>query len=117
MKLKYHRLKPGGVLCEKQFELAMKLKNHRLKPGGVLCEKQFELAMKLKNHRLKPGGVHVSRCQVVAMKFKNHRLKPGGVQSEILNLKNHLTGLSLDSRFSLRLRLSFNWIPSSRTTI
>ena len=37
MKLKHHRLKPGGVqgalvrVC-----VAMKLKHHRLKPGGVL---------------------------------------------------------------------------------
>jgi hypothetical protein len=37
MKLKDHRLKPGGVLKDLGVLLvAMKLKDHRLKPGGVL---------------------------------------------------------------------------------
>jgi len=35
MKLKYHRLKPGGVPALGQEYLVMKLKYHRLKPGGV----------------------------------------------------------------------------------
>jgi hypothetical protein len=35
-KLKYHRLKPGGVRVKVVVRgLAMKLKYHRLKPGGV----------------------------------------------------------------------------------
>jgi hypothetical protein len=35
-KLKYHRLKPGGVFrCVGLASLASKLKYHRLKPGGV----------------------------------------------------------------------------------
>jgi len=38
--------------------VAVKLKDHRLKPGGVpegLAA--FLVAVKLKDHRLKPGGV------------------------------------------------------------
>ena len=35
-KLTYHRLKPGGVLVDKQsLSVARKLNHHRLKPGGV----------------------------------------------------------------------------------
>ena len=38
VKLKYHRLKPGGVLggIDGAPLLAVKLKHHRLKRGGVL---------------------------------------------------------------------------------
>ena len=36
LKLKYHRLKPGGVRRMRgRLLVAEKLKNHRLKPGGV----------------------------------------------------------------------------------
>ena len=35
VKLKYHRLKPGGVRCRRLLSVAVKLKYHRLKPGGV----------------------------------------------------------------------------------
>ena len=39
-KLKYHRLKPGGVRVKVVVRgLAMKLKDHRLKPGGVSHDK------------------------------------------------------------------------------
>ena len=35
-KLKYHRLKPGGVGAAVSDVVVVKLKYHRLKPGGVL---------------------------------------------------------------------------------
>ena len=35
----------------------MKLKDHRLKPGGVFSEAQALSSYELKHHRLKPGGV------------------------------------------------------------
>jgi hypothetical protein len=35
VKLKYQRLKPGGVTGEKGEFVVEKLKYHRLKPGGV----------------------------------------------------------------------------------
>jgi len=35
MKLKYHRLKPGGVPAGRGVVVVVKLKYHRLKPGGV----------------------------------------------------------------------------------
>jgi hypothetical protein len=34
MKLKYHRLKPGGVCLRRGSD---EVKYHRLKPGGVRC--------------------------------------------------------------------------------
>jgi len=41
-----------------QLFVALKLKDHRLKPGGVqkLVRRLF-VALKLKYHRLKPSGV------------------------------------------------------------
>jgi len=59
-KLKYHRLKPGGVQeVSHKVLLAEKLKYHRLKPGGVQeGSHKVLLAERLKYHRLKPGGVH-----------------------------------------------------------
>jgi hypothetical protein len=36
VKLKYHRLKPGGVSGQYDRFVVVKLKYHRLKPGGVL---------------------------------------------------------------------------------
>jgi hypothetical protein len=58
MKLKYHRLRPGGVQKELLVDVVMKLKYHRLKPGGVQKELLVDVVMKLKYHRLKPGGVN-----------------------------------------------------------
>jgi len=61
--------------------VAVKLKDHRLKPGGVpeVLAALF-VARKLKDHRLKPGGVpEVLAALFVARKLKDHRLKPGGV--------------------------------------
>ena len=49
MKLKYHRLKPGGVWDLVVSSVARKLKYHRLKLGGVdyvgvgLCSEEVEL--------------------------------------------------------------------------
>jgi hypothetical protein len=37
--------------------VVVKLKDHRLKPGGVSVFVGLVVVVKLKNHRLKPGGV------------------------------------------------------------
>jgi len=46
MKLKYHRLKPGGVSPLVALCLVTKLKYYRLKPGGVFKQVQ---STKIKN--------------------------------------------------------------------
>jgi hypothetical protein len=56
-------------------EVAQKLKYHRLKPGGVQKISAREVAQKLKYHRLKPGGVQKISAREVAQKLKYHRLK------------------------------------------
>jgi hypothetical protein len=65
-------------------QVALKLKLHRLKPGGVSQNPVAVLALKLKLHRLKPGGVSQNPVAVLALKLKLHRLKP--VVSEAANL-------------------------------
>jgi hypothetical protein len=57
VKLKYHRLKPGGVVVRQDPFVVVKLKYHRLKPGGVVARQDPLVVVKLKYHRLKPGGV------------------------------------------------------------
>jgi hypothetical protein len=65
--------------------VAVKLKNHRLKPGGVLVMVLPQaVAVKLKNHRLKPGGVLVmALSKALALKLKYHRLKAWWYRSQI----------------------------------
>jgi len=72
--LKHHRYTKGPPA-----RVAPKLKYHRLKPGGVHGCPIVDVVMKLKYHRLKPGGVHGCPLVDVALKLKYHRLKPGGV--------------------------------------
>jgi len=67
------------IFRSQHHQIALKLKNHRLKPGGVFRTCGVAVALKLKNHRLKPGGVSRTSGVAVALKLKNHRLKPGGV--------------------------------------
>ena len=55
--------------------LAVKLKHHRLKPGGVPRLILLSLAVKLKHDRLKPGGVPRLIVLSLALKLKHHRLK------------------------------------------
>jgi hypothetical protein len=45
MKLKYHRLKPGGVPTFFPIFVVMKFKDHRLKPGGVLTTRQTHIGL------------------------------------------------------------------------
>jgi len=68
----------------------VKLKHHRLKPGGVSGpESCLGVAVKLKYHRLKPGGVSgPESCLGVAVKLKDHRLKPVVFERLIFNLKS-----------------------------
>src|SRR6185295_4980392 len=79
MKLKYHRLKPGGVPTVFPSFVVLKLKYHRLKPGGVPTVFPSFVVVKLKYHRLNPGGVPTVFPSFVVVKLKYHRLKPGGV--------------------------------------
>jgi hypothetical protein len=45
------------IFSSQHREIALKLKDHRLKPGGVSRTGGAGVALKLKDHRLKPGGV------------------------------------------------------------
>jgi len=73
MKLKYHRLKPGGVQRELLVAVVMKLKYHRLKPGGVqrelLCGCSYEIEVPPAKAWC-PEDVALS----VLLKLKYHRL-------------------------------------------
>ena len=74
--------------------IAVKLKYHRLKPGGVVVRQRPFVAVKLKYHRLKPGGVVVRQRPFVAVKLKDHRLKPGGIPSLCHLPPNRTSGFS-----------------------
>ena len=64
MKLKYHRLKPGGVQRQWMLFVAMKLKYHRLKPVvsttvDALCSYEVEVPP------AKAGGVETPNKPIV----------------------------------------------------
>ena len=71
-----------GATMRWSGELAMKLKYHRLKPGGVPTVFPIFVVVKLKYHRLKPGGVPTFFPIFVVVKLKYQRLKPGGVSHD-----------------------------------
>ena len=62
-----------------RWSLAVKLKYHRLKPGGVAFLKGWCLAVKLKYHRLKPDGVAFVEALCSSREIEVLLAKPGGV--------------------------------------
>jgi len=95
----------------------VKLKHHRLKPGGVQALGCSFLALKLKHHRLKPGGVQaVWGARLLALKLKHHRLKPGGVQAfQPLVLRNNFVCNQINSTriWATRTRYSSRPLPGT----
>jgi len=60
--------------------VAMKLKDHRLKPGGVNCFIESSCSYEIEGPPAKSLVASTALLSLlVVMKLKDHRLKPGGV--------------------------------------
>src|SRR5215470_53711 len=80
VKLKYHRLKPGGVDVRGLRSVAVKLKYHRLKPGGVRCASAAFASCKAKRKGQKPKSkahCFLRHPVIYSPRILHFRCKPG----------------------------------------